>query len=63
MRQTIIDPAEIGSSADAAALLAVGAAAGTLDGSTGVVPTPGASASASAVGEDAGERLTPTNSN
>lgn len=53
-RQTRMDPAEIGSNADAAALLTPGAAAGTLDGSTGVA-TPGASA----VGEDAGERLTP----
>lgn len=55
-RQTRMDPAEIGSNADAAALLTAGAAAGTLDGSTGVA-TPGASA----VGEDAGERLTPRN--
>jgi hypothetical protein len=55
-RKTRRDPAEIGSNVDAA-LLSVGAAAGSVDrSSTEGVVTPGASADG--VGEDAGERLT-----
>jgi hypothetical protein len=51
------DPAEIGSNADAALLL-VGAAAGSVDrSSTEGVVTPGASSDG--VGEEAGERLIP----
>jgi hypothetical protein len=57
-RKTRRDPAEIGSNVDAA-LLSVGAAAGSVDrSSTEGVVTPGASADG--VGEYAGERLTPT---
>jgi hypothetical protein len=57
-RKTRRDRAEIGSNADAA-LLPVGAAAGSVDrSSTEGVVTPGASADG--VGEYAGERLTPT---